>query len=163
MSYNLVRTGNLPTWAINTTLCSNVYMTGLAILDAPGNCVTGFIFYYSDGSSKTIGTDYTEGSKPLVLNITDSYGLSNVNSYGGSIIDVLQICGGVLAECVSAGDNLGHSFNYPISIDQTWIITSFWGSFNEWIGGYACLENFGIDYYETSTYTRSKFIYKVFR
>lgn len=142
-SIGLVRPGNAFTWSQSVSLCTNINMAGLAMLGAPGYCATGFTFFYNDGSTKTVGVNY--GGASSVLNFTDVNSLSTVDSFGGYILDVVQICGGISADCVISG-NFGRVKNVQTNISSTWIIKTFWGSFSVW-NGYNCLDNFGIDYY----------------
>jgi len=125
-------------------------MIGLVILGASGHCVTGLTFYYNDGSSFKIGSD--NGSATSVLNFGNPNGLSGVNSFGGAIIDLLQICNGTSGQCVTAGNSAGKMLNHFTNLYSTWFITTFWGSFAMY-GGYRCLENFGIDYYVSSNFS----------
>ena len=160
VSIGLVRTGNAATWSQNfmsqsSTTCETIYLTGLAILGVPGHYATGLAFHYSDGSSFKVGIDY--GNATSVLNFSNPNGLSSVNSYGGTVIDVLQICNGGSGNCVTAGNTAGKKLNHFTNISSMWFITSFWGKFYNY-GGYRCLENFGIDYYVAS-YSTSKCFY----
>ena len=65
-------------------------MTGLVILGKSKTCVTGFTFYYSDGSIKKVGDDHLGATSLLNTNNPDSW--LTVHSYGGFIIDILKIC-----------------------------------------------------------------------
>ena len=115
-------------------------MTGLAILGSTSICATGFTFYFSDGTTQTIGTNYDE---PMtVLNFVNPYGFSNVNSYAGYIIDLLQICNS-FGVCVTSGNTGGSSIDFNTNINSAWNVTQFWGSLAEY-GGCDCLQSFGI-------------------
>ena len=121
-------------------------MTGLSILGKSGSCTTGIKFYYSDGSSQTMGTSYGGDSTILYFD-SSSNRLANVSSYGGTILDFMQICTETNT-CVING-NVGKALNYNVQINSTWEITAFWGVRYQW-NGLDCLTNFGIYYTPSS-------------
>lgn len=139
----LVRSTNLPSsWSQSILThslasCETIYMIGY--------CATGFTFFYSDGSNQTVGADF--GGASSVLNFTNANSLTSIDSYGGAILDVVKICGGLLGGCVVAGNPAGRTLTFQVYLASSWTIAAFWGSFSTW-SGYSCLDNFGIDYYD---------------
>ena len=144
----MARIGNAVTWVVDYYSQTSSYMTGLVIIGDVSTCVSGFIFYFSDGSSMTEGVSYNQTSSMLAF--TNPSGLTEVNSYAGLIIDLLEICNSY-GVCVKAGKN-GSIANYNITISSTWNITSFWGSFSNY-NGITCLQSFGIYYTHASPQT----------
>jgi hypothetical protein len=118
-------------------------MTGLSILGKSGSCTTGIKFYFNDGSSQTMGTSYG-GDSPILYFDSTSNRLANVSSYGGSILDVMQICTETNT-CVINGNVGGRNPNTTGVINPAWEITAFWGVRYQW-NGFDCLANFGIFY-----------------
>ena len=78
-----------------------------------------------------------------ILNIEKSNSLSIVKSYGGWIIDYMQICNSV--SCIKGGNMDKDDANTNVIVEKTWNITAFWGSFS-YLSSQSCLENFGIYY-----------------
>jgi hypothetical protein len=149
-SVQLARPGNPASWIISLHSQNSVYMTSLAILGHTTICATGLTFYFSDGSSQTVGTNYDQTIS--ILNFANPNGLSSVNTYAGSIIDILQICN-TANTCVTAGNYGGRTLNYFSSISPSWNVTAFWGSY-AYYSGVTCLQSFGI-YYTLSLTTTS--------
>jgi hypothetical protein len=137
----LVRPGNTPTWAVDFYLKkSSASINGLALLSHKKVCINGFKFVYSDGSSRTVGNGNEMSS---ILNIEKSNSLSIVKSFGGWIIDFMQICNSV--SCEEEGNIYKNDTNTNVTVEKTWNITHFWGSFANF-GDQTCVENFGIYY-----------------
>ena len=130
-------------WRINVSLSQTTYMTGLSILSKVGSCASGIKFYFNDGSSQTMGTSYG-GDSPILYFDSISNRLANVSSYGGSILDVMQICTETNT-CVINGNVGGRNPNTTGVINPAWEITAFWGVRYQ-RNGLDCLANFGIFY-----------------
>ncbi len=79
-----------------------------------------------------------------ILNIEKSNSLSLVKSYGGQVIDFMQICDSV--SCIEEGNKEKNDGNTNVNVDKIWNITAFWGSFDNFFEQ-SCVENFGIYYY----------------
>ena len=137
----MVRPGWAPTWVVDFYLKkSSASINGLALLSDNKTCLNGFTFFYSDGSSQTVGNGQEISS---ILNIEKSNSLSIVKSYGGWIIDYMQICNSV--SCINGGNMDKNYANTNVTVDKTWNITAFWGSFDNF-KLQTCVENFGIYY-----------------
>ena len=121
-------------------------MNGLKILAKNNECVTGFIFTFSDGTTQTTGTsnDITVTLPFGNLNQWTPQLIDRVKSFTGSIVDLIEICIPP-STCVSAG-NGGKTLGSPTSVGPSHVITSFYGTYQNW-NGYACLNTFGINYY----------------
>jgi hypothetical protein len=128
---------------INVSSSQTTYMTGLSILSKNGSCASGIKFYFSDGSSQTMGRSY-DGDSPILHFNSTSNRLANVSSNGAWIIDVMQICTETNA-CVINGNVGGKFINNYAKLYSTWQITAFWGVNTFW-NSLDCLANFGIFY-----------------
>jgi hypothetical protein len=120
-------------------------MSGLSILGNSGECSTGIKFYFTDGSSQTMGVGYG-GDSPILFFNSTSNRLANVSSLGTDFLLILRIC----TETSTCEENRqSGQVNYHVKINSTWKITAFWGVHIRY-NVYDCLANFGV-YYSTPT------------
>jgi len=147
-STSLVRSSNdtqSRSWSINYYSQSSIsafQMTGLAVINNYV-CVSGFIFYFSDNTSKLVGSRYS-GTQTQMLSLNNTNVRKLVNSYVDDVIYSIQISN-LFDSCVIGGDQSVIRNNY---IDTSYYtIMNFWGSDGLPNGEYACLKVFGIDYY----------------
>ena len=112
-------------------------MVGLSIL-GDGTCSSGFNFYFSDGSTKSVGWYYGESS---TLCFDNSNKLTGVYNYAGTILDILEICTNLT--CVIRGNTGGRQINQYVPINPNLTITAFWGAFRRYDDN-NCLEDFGV-------------------
>lgn len=89
-----------------------------------------------------VGSRYS-GSQTQMLSLNNT-NVKSVNSYVDDVIYSIQICN-LFGSCVIGGDQSVIRNNYIDTSNYT--ITNFWGSNGLPNGEYACLKDFGIDYY----------------
>ena len=124
--------------------CS-ITLSGIAILANPSSsngCASGLVFYYSDGSSYTVGVNL--GYQTSTLSFSNPGGLTNINNYHGGIIDILELCSS--STCIVAGNTGGRSISTYVSIGTSRFITGFYGSFSNGYSSQNCFAGFGIYY-----------------
>jgi hypothetical protein len=124
--------------------CS-IKLSGIAILANPSNsngCASGLVFYYSDGSSYTVGENL--GYQTPTLSFSNPGGLTNVNNFNGGIVDLLQLC--TSSTCIVGGNTGGRSISSYASIGASKYITGFYGSFSNGYSSQNCFAGFGIYY-----------------
>jgi hypothetical protein len=142
------------TWSINVlsqSFASNITMISLAIW-GDSTCVSGFTFKFSDGSSRTVGTNFGVQSPFLtILNFLNNsnylafyISLTTVTSYIDNVVYALKLCNSEI-ECVIGGNKF-IPMNYNATISTDTVITAFWGSYgSNSIGQRRCLKDFGMD------------------
>ena len=142
------------TWSIDAmpqSIESNTTMTSLAIW-GDSTCVSGFTFKFSDGTSRTVGTNFGVQSPFLtIFNFTNSSNylafyilLTSVTSYVDDVVYALKLCNSN-NECVIGGNKfITTNFNATVRADT--IITAFWGAYGpNSVGQRRCLKDFGMD------------------
>ena len=115
-------------------------------------CVKGIDFVYNDGTNVTTGfNDYTNVA---IVSLNDNNRLYALNSYRGTICDVIQFQTintiTQVITTINTGNYLGRQPNYFVNAQTLSEITSFEGTYyNLWTTG--CLEDFSLTYNSISS------------
>jgi hypothetical protein len=109
-------------------------------------CVKGFDFVYSDGT--TIATGFTDFTDVVSLSLSATNRLYAVSSYRGAICDTItfqtvETTSGVVSTFYT-GNYGGRTANYFVNTANLLNILSFSGTYYLWTTG--CLEDFSLSY-----------------
>ena len=130
----------LSSFNVSVTTDGVTYLSNITLYSCPGQCVSGIVFTYSDGTIITTGYQYAIS---ITLDMNNKK-LSQANSYAAAIVDVLQLCaiGTVGNESCITGGNGGA----PASFLKTssYNIGSYYGDYYNY-AGYKCLLNLGVN------------------